>query len=93
MSNHIPSCCRKQASELIRIANAIEKIEKQAAWENLPDGWTEESVKSFWDSLVGDVKHKVTKCIKKMKGKGMDDPGAFCASLRDRIEGKGWRSE
>lgn len=53
---------------------------KQAAWENLPPGWTQESVQSFWDSLTGDVKHKVTKCMKQMEGK-VDNTGAFCGSL------------
>ena len=27
-----------------------------------------------------------------MEGK-VDDAGAFCASLADRVEGKGWRSD
>lgn len=59
-------------------------------WQKLPKGWTDESRKKMWDSLVGDVKHKVTKCIKQMEGK-VDDPGAFCAALADRVEGKEWR--
>jgi hypothetical protein len=61
-------------------------------WKKLPKGWTDESRKKMWDTLTGDRKHKVTACIKKMTGK-VDDPGAFCASLADRVEGKGWRSE
>jgi hypothetical protein len=64
---------------------------KQAdKWETLPKGWTDESRKQFWETLTGDVKHKVTKCIKEMEGK-FDDPGAFCASLADRVN-PGWRS-
>lgn len=59
-------------------------------WKKMPDGWTDESRKEFWNSLVGDVKHKVTKCIKEMKGK-VDDAGAFCAALADRVEGPEWR--
>lgn len=31
-------------------------------------------------------------CIKKMEGTEIDDPGAFCASLADKME-PGWRSE
>jgi len=67
---------------------------KEAApWENLPKGWTEESVKKFWESLTsGAPKHKVTECIEQMKGKGMDDPGAFCGSLADKVD-PGWREE
>ena len=60
-------------------------------WKGKPDGWSNESRSSFWESLTGDAKHKVTKCMSKMQGK-VDNPGAFCASLRDRVEGKGWRS-
>jgi len=61
-------------------------------WDRLPKGWTQESVEKFWSSLTGDVKHKVTKCIKRMEGK-MDDPGAFCGSLADQVEGTTeWRS-
>ena len=48
--------------------NASVASDKKAQWEKLPHGWTEESLKSFWNSLVGSVKHKVTKCIDKMKG-------------------------
>lgn len=68
---------------------------KEAAdkWKKLPKGWTDESRKKFWDSLTGDVEHKVTKCIKKMEGK-VDDAGAFCAALKDRVSGTTkWRGE
>jgi hypothetical protein len=58
----------------------------------LPKGWTTESREKFWNSLTGRApKHKVTRCIKKMKGK-VEDPGAFCAALADR-EIPGWRAE
>lgn len=66
-------------------------VSRTAAWENLPKGWTQESVKKMWDSLTGDRKHKVTACIKKMDGK-VSDAGAFCASLADKME-PGWRSK
>jgi hypothetical protein len=65
-------------------------VVRSAAWEKLPRGWTQDSVEQFWDTLTGDVKHKVTKCIKRMEGK-FDDPGAFCASLADQVD-PGWRS-
>lgn len=86
------SCCRRQASELVRISNELNHLEKIAdKWKGKPKGWTNESRKKFWDSLTGDVKHRVTKCIKKMEGK-MSDPGAFCASLADRVT-PGWRDK
>jgi hypothetical protein len=64
-----------------------------AQWDKLPKGWTEASMKAYWKSLTGSVKHKVTKCMKRMEGTSITDPGAFCASLADHIEGKEWRSE
>jgi hypothetical protein len=71
----------------------LNRMVQAAKWGKLPKGWTDESVKKFWGSLTGEVKHKVTKCIKKMKDSDIDDPGAFCASLCDKIEGPGWRSK
>jgi hypothetical protein len=60
-------------------------------WKKLPKGWTQDSVKKFWAKLTGDAKHKVSACIRKMEGK-LDNPGAFCASLCDQIEGStDWR--
>jgi len=40
-----------------------------------------------WDGLGGSV----TSCIEHMEGK-VDDAGAFCASLKDAVEGKEWRT-
>jgi len=65
-------------------------LKRADKWETMPKGWTDKSRKQFWETLTGDVKHKVTKCIKEMEGK-FDDPGAFCASLADRVD-PGWRS-
>ena len=65
-------------------------LKEAIGWDSLPNGWTQDSVKKFWESLTGEAKHKVTKCIKEMQGK-FDDPGAFCASLADMVD-PGWRS-
>ena len=54
------------------------------ARDNLPNGWTQESVDKFWDTLTGDKKHKVTECMKKMEGK-VDNTGAFCGSLGSAV--------
>jgi hypothetical protein len=66
-------------------------IREAAGWGSLPKGWTQESVEKFWGSLTGKAKHKVTKCIERMKD-NMDDPGAFCASVADMVD-PGWRSK
>jgi len=65
--------------------SSIKLNPKTSAWGNLPRGWTEKSLRSFWNSLGGKGEHKVTKCIEKMEDK-VDNPGAFCASLERRIE-------
>jgi hypothetical protein len=81
---------RREESEMSERSPSAARI--AAKWQNLPKGWTDESRKEFWETLVGDVKHPVTKCIEKMEGKpGIDDPGAFCAALADRVD-PGWRS-
>lgn len=62
-------------------------------WKTMPKGWSRKSRKEYWESLTDGVKHPVTKCIKEMEG-NVDDPGAFCASLQDRIKGTTkWRGE
>jgi len=87
--------------EFLRLAStdpeirlALNTVLKTAiGWNKLPKGWTQESVQKFWTSLTGEAKHKVTKCIEKMQDK-FDDPGAFCASLADQIEGTtSWRGK
>jgi len=89
-----PPCAEKMASLNIRRIKAsalfgqdILKLtgEKESAkWENLPKGWTEDSLKKFWNSLTGDRKHRITACMKKMEGK-VTDTGAFCGGLASRL--------
>lgn len=75
-------------------ATLVPMLRQADKWKDLPKGWDDASRKKFWDSLTGDNKHKVTKCIEQMKGKdGIDDPGAFCAALADRVLGPEWRSK
>ena len=94
-----PECAVKMASLNIRQIRASvlfgSLADKTAAkgdkWMKMPPGWTEKSRKKLWASLAGKGKHKVTACIKKM-GNKVDDAGAFCAALADRVEGTAWRS-
>jgi hypothetical protein len=94
-----PSCADKMESLGIRSVRASVLFGEErltaaaldrtvtAAWDTLPKGWTSKSVKKFWESLTGDRKHKITACMKALKGKpGIDDPGAFCASLKRKLE-------
>jgi uncharacterized protein YunC (DUF1805 family) len=81
------------ALENSSVRPAVLIMTRQAAkWDRLPKGWTQDSVDKFWGTLTGDNKHKVTKCIKEMDGK-VDDPGAFCASLADKVMGPEWRKK
>ena len=73
------------------IGNSLrQQLREAAKWQTLPKGWTQQSVEKFWASLTGEKKHKVTECMKRMQGK-VDDTGAFCASLADKVEGPEWR--
>lgn len=60
----------------------------EGSWKNLPDGWTEESVKKFAKSLTnkeGTEHGFIDACISKMKDH-VDDPGAFCATIVDTLK-------
>lgn len=73
--------------EIVAFAATFEKLAK-GKWKKLPKGWNSKSRRSFYNSMG---KGSVSKCIKKMKG-NIDDPGAFCASLKDREKGTmSWR--
>ena len=90
MQDICPKCAVKMQALNIRAVKASVIL---GAWDKLPPGWTEESLKSFWDSLTGDHKGKVTACMKKMEGK-VSDPGAFCGGLADKISGgTTWRGK
>jgi hypothetical protein len=70
----------------------IAELKQADKWKTMPEGWTSESRKKFWESLTSRApKHKVTECIKQMDGK-VDDPGAFCGALADRVN-PGWREK
>jgi len=77
----------KKRSDLTKGATMRERTAKK--WKSLPRGWNKESMKDYWDSVGGSV----SKCVKGLEGTDIDDPGAFCASLKDRLEGSGWRHE
>lgn len=70
----------------------------EAKWEGpLPKGWTDKSRAKFANSMAQgecgeDAAHPVKTCMDKIDGH-VDDPGAFCASLHDRVSGTtNWRS-
>lgn len=74
----------KHAHNILKMAELFnQEIEKQAAkWKTMPEGWKSKSRKSFFKNL-GD--NTVTECMERIEGH-IDDPGAFCASLKDRVK-------
>lgn len=68
---------------------ASKKKRKGKAWKKLPKGWSRKTLTNVADKMMKG-EHPFASCVKKMKGKGMKDPNAFCASLKD-IDQPGWR--
>lgn len=71
--------------------------EDEIGWDNLPDGWDEDSLDSFARSLTdktqNDSEGFFTACMDEVEDK-FDDPEAFCASLKDEYLGTtDWRGE
>lgn len=58
----------------------------------LPPNWTRDSLDKFYNTITeANPEHPVSACIEKMEGK-IDNPGAFCAGIKDEIEGStDWR--
>lgn len=83
---------RKHGSTVQKLQLVIAALQKESAWEDLPKGWTKQSARKFWNSLTGDIKHKVTKCMSKMDGK-VSNPGAFCNSLKNLIKSANTKKE
>jgi hypothetical protein len=80
--------CRERRSEKRRTAPR-QAAEGENPWVGWKDKKSRASKEKFWKSIGGSV----DKCMAKMKG-NVDDPGAFCASLKDEIEGKEtWRGK
>jgi len=79
--------------KLVAKSGIIEPLSEQ--WETLPRGWTKKSLEKFARSLTGktkgDTEGFVRACELRMEGK-VDDPAAFCASLKDKYLGRTtWR--
>lgn len=73
-----------------------EYLEEKIGFERLPKGWTKKSVEKFAKSLA---KKEATEkgffdaCVSKMSPH-MDDPEAFCASVKDQVWGTTfWRGK
>lgn len=65
----------------VHASNLDKAVDIIAAWSSWPKGWNKETAKKFWDSITEGRVHKRTKCIEKLKGSEIDNPGAFCQSL------------
>ncbi|KKN18083.1 hypothetical protein LCGC14_0959420 [marine sediment metagenome] len=88
--NFIKVCALAEKFGEQAINREIEKLAKKRKgkkWKKMPKGWKPKSRKSYYESIGG-----FDGCMEEMKDK-MDDPGAFCASLKDRVKGKDWRKK
>lgn len=85
----------------IRKLVRTELVKEEIGFDNLPDGWDEDSLDSFARSLTGKDKDDTdgfwTKCFDRIKDEeGFDEEGAkaFCAALKDEYLGTtDWRGE
>ncbi len=73
-----------------------ESLREAEGWEGMPKGWKQSSLKKFSKSLTGKKateKGFFDKCVKRMRGK-LDNPEAFCASIKDERHGSTfWRGK
>lgn len=58
---------------------------KEDGWEDKPKGWDDQSTAKYYKSMSAE-EGPTSDCIDKIDG-NVDDPGAFCASLRDQVTG------
>jgi len=72
------------------------RIKEAEGWHGLPKGWKQSSLQKFSTSLTGKKatqKGFFDKCVKRMEGK-IDNPEAFCASIKDERHGSTfWRGK
>lgn len=80
------------------LENYLQNIQ-EVGWEEMPHGWTRDSMKSYADSIAGEVEDEIgskkwfDKCVEKVKDE-FDDPEAFCASIVDTVkQSTDWRGE
>jgi hypothetical protein len=81
------------AKTILSLAASFEKLAKKPqSWKKKPRGWKQKSVKQYSETMMKGKKHPFADCVKKMKGK-VDNPEAFCASVKDQFKGTTeWRS-
>ena len=80
-----------------KLKQIIQEELHEAGWDNLPDGWDEDSLQSFARSLTGKTKSDsegfFTACMDEVEDK-FDEPEKFCASLKDSyLNSTDWRGE
>lgn len=81
------------SKKILVLAEVFEALagKKKKPWSTKPKGWKDpKSIKKYHRTMTGKSKHPFTTCVNKMKG-NIDNPEGFCASVKDKAEGKGWR--
>ncbi len=70
--------------DMLQLASSAHTAEE---WKNLPEGWTDNSRRKFWESIGGSL----SKCMAKVEGH-VSDPVAFATALKNHIEAIGWKN-
>jgi len=81
---------------MLKSTDYLQYLLEAEGMSGLPKGWTQKSLSKFSKSLTGKKatqKGFFDKCVKRMKGK-LDNPEAFCASVKDERHGSTfWRGK
>jgi hypothetical protein len=76
------------------LENLNEKEDPEIGWKGMPDGWDKDSLKKYSESLTGHTPGEeefFEACVREVEGH-VDDPNAFCASIKDEYLGReDWR--
>lgn len=69
----------------------LKEAKKKKPWSKKPPGWDNKSVKQYSRTMMKGEEHPFTACVEKMKDH-IDDPEAFCGSVKDKFTNKNWRN-
>src|ERR1700748_2938569 len=74
----------KNITEILKLSEIFQdSIKKEASkWKKMPSGWKSKSRSNFFKNLADE---SAGDCMKRIEDH-IDDPGAFCASLKDRVK-------
>ncbi len=70
------------------VCNSFLKESKKKPWSTRPLGWKKpKTIKKYWKTLTKKKERPFTECVKKLK-KHMNNPEAFCGSVKSIVKKK-----